>query len=153
MKGQNWSMTVRPASPRDRHEWLRLRHALWTDATLEELGLELEEHLAGAMPIVAFVLERSDGKLGGFLEASIRPWAEGCTTPNVGYIEGWYIDPDLRGHGFGRRLVQAAEDWAREKGCKEMGSDAFLDNHESRLAHQALGYEERTVNVHFRKPL
>ena len=148
---QNEFMQIRRAEPRDKSEWLRLRAALWTDADIKELEQELEEHLRGQMPIIAFVLDRENGKLGGFLEASIRPWAEGCTSPNVGYIEGWYVDEGVRGQGFGRLLVDAAEQWAIEQGCTEMGSDAFLENMESRAAHHALGYEERTVNVHFRK--
>jgi len=146
-------MLIRPATAADKPEWLRLRHALWDDADLDDLEQELEAHVKGEMPIIAFVLERADGKLGGFLEASIRPWAEGCTAPNVGYVEGWYIDPDLRGHGQGRRLVEAAETWAIEHGCTEMGSDSYLDNLDGRAAHRALGYEERSVNVHFRKLL
>ena len=148
----NIGVQIRPAESRDREEWLRLRAALWSDADIDELRQELQAHLDGKMPIVAFVLERPNGKLGGFLEASIRPWAEGCTAPNVGYIEGWF-DPDLRGQGWGRKLVNFAEDWARQQGCAEMGSDAYVDNLDSRAAHKALGYEERTVNVHFRKLL
>ena len=147
------AMLIRHAEARDKTEWLRLRHALWDDADLNDLEQELEAHLEGKMPIIAFVLDRGDGRLGGFLEASIRPWAEGCTAPNVGYVEGWYVDPDLRGQGHGRVLVEAAEEWAREHGCTEMGSDAYLDNSDGRAAHRALGYEERSVNVHFRKLL
>lgn len=146
-------MTVRVAVRKDREEWLRLRHSLWSDATLAELSAELDEHIKGDMPIIAFVLERPDGKLGGFLEASVRPWAEGCTAPNVGYIEGWYVDPDLRARGYGKQLVQAAEGWARARGCTEMGSDALVANLEGLKVHQALGYEERSINIHFRKLL
>ena len=144
---------IREPTTTDKAEWHRLRHALWDDADPEELMQELETHLEGKMPIVCFVLDRENGKLGGFLEASIRPWAEGCTAPNVGYVEGWYVDPDLRGKGFGRRLVDTAEQWAIDQGCTEMGSDAFIDNLDSRAAHKALGYEERSFNVHFRKLL
>ena len=146
-------MLIRQPTREDKAEWLRLRHTLWDDADLGDLEQELEAHLEGKMPIVCFVLDRGNGALGGFLEASIRPWAEGCTAPTVGYVEGWYVDPDLRGEGHGRRLIETAERWAIEKGCTEMGSDAFLENHESRAAHRALGYEERSVNVHFRKLL
>jgi aminoglycoside 6'-N-acetyltransferase I len=71
----------------------------------------------------------------------------------VGYIEGWYVAPDLRGMGIGRRLVQAAEDWARSNGCREMASDCTLDNDLSLRAHLALGYEETERLVHFRKVL
>jgi GNAT superfamily N-acetyltransferase len=47
--------------------------------------------------------------LGGFLEASFRHYADGCHTHPVGYIEGWYVDPDLQRHGIGGRLVQVQE--------------------------------------------
>ena len=56
-------------------------------------------------------------------------------------------------HGWGRRLVEAAETWARERGCREMGSDSWIDNLDGRAAHVALGYEERMTAVHFRKML
>ena len=145
-------MVIRQALLEDRDEWARLRHALWPEALLDQLAEELDAHFESDA-IISFVVDRGGGLLGGFLEASIRPWAEGCTTPNVGYVEGWYVDPDLRGQGWGRRLVEAAEAWARCRGCREMGSDAYLGNEESRAAHTALGYEERVTCVHFRKAL
>ena len=63
-----------------------------------------------------FVLERPDGRLGGFLEAGTRKYAEGCVTAPVGYIEGWFVDENLRRQGHGHELVNAAEDWARSQG-------------------------------------
>ncbi len=30
---------------------------------------------------------------------------DGCRTSPVGYIEGWYVDADLRQHGLGGQLV------------------------------------------------
>lgn len=147
-----YGMRIRPATAEDRAEWVRLRHALWDDAELDQLEEEVDEHLSNPS-LGAFVLDRGDGKLGGFLETSIRPWAEGCTTANVGYIEGWFVDADLRGEGWGRKLVEVAESWAREKGCREMGSDTWMENQSGRDAHKALGYEERMFAVHFRKLL
>ena len=35
--------------------------------------------------------------------------ADGCTTHPVGYVEGWYVDPDVRRKGVGKALVAAAE--------------------------------------------
>lgn len=71
-------------------------------------------------------------------------------TSPVGYIEGWYVDADLRAQGLGRALVRAAEDWAIAKGCVEMGSDTWLDNEVSYGAHLAIGSERpngRSISI------
>lgn len=143
---------VRLVGAADRAEWLRMRRLLWPDGA-DEHGAEIDACLAAADPSLAtFVLARPDGRLGGFLEAGSRPYAEGCAGP-AGYIEGWWVDEDLRRQGHGRRLVAAAEAWAREQGFTEMASDALIDNRVSHLAHGALGYQEVERIVCFRKPL
>ena len=87
------------------------------------------------------------------MEVSIRPWAIGCEPRPVGYIEGWYVDEDVRRQGVGRALVEAAEAWARSKGCRQMASDAELWNDVSHQAHGALGYVETARLVLFKKDL
>jgi len=49
-----------------------------------------------------YLAERSDGGLCGFLEASFRSRADGCESTPVGYIEGWYVDWDMRRQSVGR---------------------------------------------------
>jgi aminoglycoside 6'-N-acetyltransferase I len=100
-----------------------------------------------------FMVERDDGTAAGFVEVGSRPYADGCETSPVGYVEAWYVDPDVRGAGYGRALLQAAEDWARERGYREMASDALLDNDVSHAAHRRAGYEEVGRVVQFRKGL
>ena len=53
----------------------------------------------------------------------------------------------------GRRLIEAAEQWAQSRGCTEMGSDAEIANTLSHRAHAALGYEEVERVVSFAKRL
>jgi aminoglycoside 6'-N-acetyltransferase I len=92
-------------------------------------------------------------ELVGFVEVSLREWAEGCTTHPVGYIEAWYVEPAERRSGLGRRLIEAAEAWSAARGCTEMASDADVDNAVSRRAHRALGYTELAPVVLFCKRL
>ena len=61
--------------------------------------------------------------------------AEGCTTSPVAYIEGWYVDPDLRRRNVGSQLVHAAEEWTRRQGLTEIASDTQIDNTVSIHAH------------------
>ena len=136
----------------DRAEWLRLRQALWADCPDEQQIREMEE-IRGSGTEEVFFAERADGGLCGFVEASIRPWAIGCEARPVGYIEGWYVDEDARRAGVGQALVEAAEAWARSRGCRQMASDAELWNDVSHQAHGAIGYEETARLVLYRKDL
>ena len=145
--------SVRPLREKDLNEWLRLRKCLW-DATSEtdhkREMVEIIDHPDSQFVLVA---EHEAGKLIGFLEVSIRPFVEDCETDHVGYLEGWYVQPEVRGRGIGRELVRIAEQWAREKGCEEMASDAEIGNDLSLSAHQALGYSETSRLIHLRKEL
>lgn len=146
-------MIIRRVTPADEKEWLRLRMALWPDASPEEHRREMADFLHGAEETAVFVAQRADGRLGGFAEVGTRPYAEGCDSSPVGYIEGWYVDPDLRREGAGRAMVQAAERWAGDRGLREMASDCTIENEVSYRAHLALGYGEVERIICFRKAL
>ena len=145
---------VREVEPSDRPEWVRMRCALWPHATIEEHRADVAEMPGAQNPDLAavFVGPRAEGGLCGFLEMSIRSYAEGCDGPTP-YVEGWYTDADVRGQGVAAALIAAAERWARTRGYREMASDALLDNVGSQRAHLALGFEEVERSVHFRKAI
>ena len=145
-------VTIRQAKTEDKPEWLCMRLTLWPHHTADELAPDMDGMLADPLQPV-YVAELSNGSLAGFLEAGTRKYAEGCETSPVGYIEGWYVDADLRGQGIGKALVRAAEDWARSQGFREMASDTWLENEGSIRAHGRLGYEETERLVHFAKKL
>jgi aminoglycoside 6'-N-acetyltransferase I len=149
---------IRHAEPRDREPLSRLRHSLWSDTAADEHARELASVLSGApngaLPSAIFVAETAGGLLVGFLEASLRSHADGCdpATP-VGFVEGWFVSESYRRHGAGARLLAAAEDWARSRGCVEMASDAWIDHALSQNVHEALGFEVVDRCVHYRKAL
>jgi aminoglycoside 6'-N-acetyltransferase I len=136
----------------DRAEWFRMRQALWDDCPDKQQEREIDEILSSDTEVVFFA-ERSSGGLCGFLEASLRSRADGCDSTPVGYIEGWYVDEDVRRRGVGRTLVDAAEAWALSRGCRQMASDAELWNTVSHQAHGAIGYKETARLVLFKKDL
>lgn len=146
------TIIIRKVQPEDKTEWLRMRLALWPDQIAEKARVEMEGYFADPLTPV-FVAVREDGKLGGFLEGGLRKYADGCNSSPVGYIEGWYVDEDLRNQGVGGNLVRAMEEWSRAQNCTEIASDTWLDNETSIQAHLALGYEESERLVHFRKSL
>jgi len=142
-------MIVRPVEPGDWDEWLRLRCALWPE---DPPAHEAEMAAWLARPDSAVVVAmRPEGGLGGFAEAGTRPYADGCESSPVAFLEGWYVDADLRRGGVGRRLVEAVEQWARERGLTELASDALLQNTVSHRAHDRLGFVEVERAVRYRK--
>jgi aminoglycoside 6'-N-acetyltransferase I len=146
-------LIIRQLAERDLAEWLRLRLALWDESSEDDHKAEMVDIIEHSDTQFVAVADLGDGRLAGFLEASIRTHVEDCATDNVGYLEGWYVDEQYRQMGIGRRLVSYAEDWARQKGCTEMGSDAEIDNMVSQQAHERLGYQETSRLIHLKKNL
>jgi aminoglycoside 6'-N-acetyltransferase I len=144
---------VRPVAERDFPDWFRLRKVLWDESTDDEHRAEMIDIIDHTETQLVLVAEIGNGRLVGFLEASIRPFVEDCQTDHVGYLEGWFVESEFRQHGIGTHLVKAAENWARSKGCEEMASDSEIGNDLSLKAHLGLGYEETSRLVHLRKDL
>ena len=143
---------VRHAHPNDRTAWLEMRCALWPDGPSVEHASEIDAFFAGGLRDPrAVLLAEVDGRIAGFAELSVRPYAEDCDTDRVAYLEGWYVDPEGRRQGVGRALVEAAEAWAEGLGCSEFASDALLENTASAAAHRALGFAETEQIRCFRK--
>jgi GNAT superfamily N-acetyltransferase len=133
---------VREMHPNETSTVRDMMRRLWPEAGDYDFGDER-----------VFVWEREGGALGGFVSFSLRPWAEGCDSTPVPYIEGWWVAPDLRGQGVGRKLIEAVEQWCRSHGHQELGSDVELDNDASQRAHAALGFSPTMRLQFFRKRL
>ena len=147
-------MNVRRVNSGDRNEWARMRDSLWPGSLEEHLD-QIDKYFSkGETDVVeVLVLGRCNGALGGFIELNLRNYAAGSQSTKVPYVEGWYVDGDLRGCGYGKQLMQAGETWAIENGFDELASDAVLDNSDSIAAHNALGFEEVERIVCFIKQL
>jgi aminoglycoside 6'-N-acetyltransferase I len=142
-------MTIRPVQPDDHAAWLQMRRALWPDCADEMHALEMDEQQGEAAAVL--VVDTGSPILGGFVELSVRDRVDGALSERVGYVEGWYVAPELRGQGVGRRLIEAAERWTVAQGLTELASDVELDNEGSLRAHEALGFAETFRVVQFLK--
>ena len=148
-------VSVRPVTLADAPAWLELRRALWPDGSENDHRAEIAQFLDGRSRQLAEALIAHDsrGRAVGFAELAIRPYAEGCRTDRVAFLEGWYVAPALRGRGVGRALVEAAERWGKAQGCTELASDREADNVSAGGAHLSLGFEEVGSVVCYRKDL
>ena len=148
-------IAIRPAKPGDAAACLRLRHALWPEGSQADHREEIDRFFGGDArePLAVLLAENGAGGPIGFAELSIRPYAEGCRSDRVAYLEGWFVAPKARGRGVGRALIAAAEQWGRSRGCREFASDSQADNEVGGAAHRALGFAEVGLVRCFRKDL
>lgn len=132
-------ISVREVRPEDKAVWRDMRAALFgEDSSL--IG-DVEGYFAGD-PMIARAFIAEDGRMLGFVELSLRNYAEGCDSSPVPYVEGLYVAEDARRRNVGRLLMAAAEDWARANGFTEMASDTQIENEASLGAHGAYGFTE-----------
>jgi aminoglycoside 6'-N-acetyltransferase I len=146
-------MNIRLYRDGDDAEWLRMRRALWPEVPLDAHRTEMAAWRRRTDAVILVAAGAARTGLVGFAEVGARSVADGCDTSPVAYLEGWYVDPDVRRQGIGAALVRAAESWPRERGYREFASDAELDNDGSQQAHLALGFAEVGRSVLYRKAL
>jgi aminoglycoside 6'-N-acetyltransferase I len=134
--------------------WLTLRQALWPHCTREEHLSEMSLFCASPERYAQFVAYSRPGHAVGFVEASVRTdYVNGTDSSPVAFLEGIYVVPEARRKGLAGSLVAAVERWALSVGCRELASDASLENQVSHAVHRALGFKETERVVFFRKAL
>ena len=133
-----------------------MRHALWPDGSEDGHRGEIDQYfrgLARGRPAAVLLAEDHERLPVGFAELAIRPYAEGCVSDRVAYLEGWYVVPGARRAGVGLVLIAAAEAWGRSQGSTEFASDADPANDASIAAHLAAGFSDAGLVRCFRKNL
>lgn len=99
--------------------------------------------------VFLFLIEE---KVAAFIYMSIRTdYVEGSDSSPTGYVEGIYVKHEFREKGIAKKLLLAGEKWAKEKGCKQIGSDAYIDNTTSYKFHINTGFKEAAKLVTFIK--
>jgi aminoglycoside 6'-N-acetyltransferase I len=90
----------------------------------------------------------------GFVHLAIRhDYVEGADELPIAYIEGIYVKPEHQTRGIARKLIGKGEEWAREKGLKQIASDTELVNSASINFHMQMGFKETGRIVCFIKGL
>ena len=145
---------IERCSSLDQPGWLELRLALWPDATADDHRGYMAISLAQPERYLQLMLYDERRQPLGFIEGSIRSdYVNGTGTSPVGFVEGVYVVPSRRRKGVARQLYAAIADWAKARGCRELASDALVDNEVSQRAHRALGFRETERVVYFTKAL
>lgn len=145
-------VTIVPADEAHLDELARLAHLLWPHAGTSELREEFAAGLGEDRD--KYYVAKAEGRCVGFIHMHLRvDYVEGSRSSPVGYVEGLYVEEAFRHRGVARLLLEAGEQWAKDQGCTELGSDTELDNVQSREVHRKLGFREVNKIVAFMKDI
>ena len=145
---------IERCSSLDQPGWLELRLALWPDADADDHRGYMAISLAQPERFLQLMMYDGQRRPVAFIEGSIRgDYVNGTESSPVGFVEGVYVVPAWRRKGVARQLYAAIGDWAKARGCRELASDALIDNETSQRAHRSLGFRETERVVYFTKKL
>jgi len=142
--------TIRRMAETDRDRWQEMRRELWPAESDVSHATMMRQILAGD-DAWAFIAEANNDRHAGFAEMAIRPYANGCESVPVPFLEGIWVEPQFRRQGVAAQLIRHIETFVIARGFREIGSDALLDNKISHAAHEAWGFRETERVVYFRK--
>ncbi|MCA0983458.1 GNAT family N-acetyltransferase [Halobacillus yeomjeoni] len=143
---------ITQAKSQDTAEVAQLALQLWPGNSLEDFIHEISDLIK--QPDAAVFLAFHGSESIGFAQCQLRyDYVEGTGSSPVGYLEGLYVKNDFRNQGVAEDLVNACENWAKRKGCREFASDCELDNEVSIAVHHKLGFKEVNRVVCFKKDL
>ena len=119
----------------------------WPEESATELGLAETARLLpqGADTPGMSLFSAFDGDLRvGYVWLNLEPR---ISTSGEAWIYDIEVDASLRGRGYGRRLLEAAEDEARRAGATYLGLNVFGANRVARSLYETSGYQVKTMQM------
>ena len=141
-------MTIRRARLSDAVRLAELSTQLGYPATGQEIVQRMKRMRPAAVNAV-FVAE-SEQQITGWLHVSVTPLLE---VPLRAEVNGLVVDEKRRSVGTGRKLLEVAERWAAERGCKSVSVRSNVIRERAHEFYLRNGYEHFKTQKAFRKPL
>ena len=145
------AVSIRPARHQDRHFVLETTRRLAGFPLPAGRGVEeviegesrtlracFEAPPAGTCLLVA---ETPDGPAGF---AYLEPMSDYFTLETHGHLGILAVAERAEGRGVGRALLEAAEDWARERGWRKLTLNVFETNGRALAVYERFGFEPET---------
>lgn len=124
-------------------------------ALLGQLGYPMEPGEAArrfetviAAPAHSLLVAEVDGGVCGLVHVFARPALE---KPPEAVVQSLVIDETVRGTGIGRKLMAAAEGWAREHGFETVAVATQVARSDANAFYERLGYERAATSHLLRK--
>ena len=115
------TLTIRAIEEKDKNQWLKLwaGYLEFYKSTIspEHTELTWKRLINNEQKMFGFVAESEEGVIG-FTHCLFRPstWTE----TDYCYLEDLFVDPNIRGKGIGRALMNKVVELAKEKNSKRV---------------------------------
>jgi GNAT superfamily N-acetyltransferase len=141
-------MTTRRARLSDAVRLAELSTQLGYPATGQEIVQRMKRMRPAAVHAV-FVAE-SEQQITGWLHVSVTPLLE---VPLRAEVNGLVVDEKRRSAGTGAKLLQVAERWAAERGCRSVSVRSNVIRERAHEFYLRNGYQHYKTQKAFRKLL
>lgn len=147
--GKDQQLKIRRAKTADAPQLAELATQLGYPSTAAQLSQRLRR-ISPASQNAVFVAEAKGAGVVGWLHVSKQALLESDIRAEV---NGLVVKEGHRSLGAGARLIAAAEDWAREHGCRSMSVRSNVIRERAHKFYERNGYQHYKTQKSFRKPL
>jgi ribosomal-protein-alanine N-acetyltransferase len=147
-------ITVRAFAEPDRSFFQRVVHRLLPDVPVSPrdpaiMRRFMDDLAAGTEPLPPgteiLVAADAAGQPLGLL--AIHLDTDHFTRHPRAYVEILVVATEAEGRGVGRALMERAEAWGRERGCREVVLDVFADNEAAVAFYQRIGFRPDHIRM------
>jgi GNAT superfamily N-acetyltransferase len=146
---QQFAGELRIPTPRDHARMAALAGQLGYPAKAEEIAKRLEGMQESAEQAI-FVAQLPGGEIAGWIAVFIYRCVE---TDARAEVSGLVVDEQARSQGIGQRLLERAENWAREQKCETIGLRSNVIRDRAHAFYERRGYQHHKTQKSFRKSL
>lgn len=138
---------VRAAEPRDFPQIAELAGQLGYPSTAEEIARRFSA-MEKSSEHGVFIADFGEGRIAGWVGVFVQRTVESDACVE---ISGLVVDERCRSRGVGLRLLERAEQWAREKGCAEVRLRSNVIRDRAHAFYEREGYKHVKTQKAFRK--
>jgi GNAT superfamily N-acetyltransferase len=144
------NLTIRRARLTDAPAVAELSGQLGYPAQPDEMAARLAHLIRHPRFGSVLIAEAPEGQVIGWMHVSVTPLLE---VPLRAEVNGLIVGEGQRSRGAGAKLLQAAEAWARSKGCASMSVRSNVLRDRAHAFYLRNGYEHYKTQKAFRKAL
>ena len=146
-------MKVRSVTLADKPKWLAIRQRLQPAVSEADHDRSWQQIIEKRGQHATLVCLDEDDTVAGMIEVARQLLVAGLGSGSIAYVDGLYVEPGYPREEIAGRLVEAAEAWAKTRGCRELVADTSVDNQWDQKLHEQLGFEEVARRVVYRKEM